>query len=330
MELSKPIIRLASASDAENICALFNRVSPEYDRGIDFWLWINRFLSKENSIVVIVEYQQKVVGHYAIIPGEVVLDEKKYQIGFGIHAVIESEVNNLVSIFEVTNLAYKKAKELGLKFIYGFPNKNYRLIQQKIERWQQIGLFSAYEIDINKYLINTDLNKYQIEKITDSTKSILSLAKIFDKKVNPKTKNYFDKSFLYYVNRYIKHPHKFYDSFLIKNQEGNSAIVILKKFRENNTIKGHLIDFLHQENFKFETIIDISIFILKKEKIDLLSLWHINGEIKEIFENRGLEPKGFNTFFGLKFLDKDFKKTHQDVLLDFNNWTLMMGDSDAF
>ncbi|WP_405208886.1 hypothetical protein [Aquimarina sp. LLG6339-5] len=330
MERFKPIIRLATAFDAENICALFNRVSPEYDRGTDFWLWINRFIGKDNSIVVIVEFQEQVVGHYAIIPGDVVLDDKKYQVGFGIHAVIESEVNNLVSIFEVTNLAYKKAKELGFKFIYGFPNENYRLIQQKIERWHQIGLFNANEIDINKYLVKSDVDKYQVEKLTDSNDSILSLAKTFDTKVNSNTKCYFEKSFLYYVNRYIKHPHKLYDSFLIKDKEGNSTIIFLKKFKDKKLLKGHIIDFIRQEKFSSEKIIDISVHILKQEKVNLLSFWHVDKEIKQIFENRGLEPKGFNTFFGLKFLDKDFKKAHQDLLLDFDNWTLMMGDSDAF
>ena len=41
-----------------------------------------------------------------------------------------------------------------------------------------------------------------------------------------------------------------------------------------------------------------------------------------------MRETGFETFLAIKLLDKSLSEL--DVLLDFDNWRLVMGDSDAF
>lgn len=329
MEQFKPAIRLATIKDADKICSLFNKVSPKLKRNVDFWIWINRLLSQEKSIVAVAEYNDEIIGHYAIIPQEVLIEGEKFRVGFGIHAVLLEEKSRLVSIFEITSLAYRTAKELGLKFIYGFPNVSYRLIQEKIERWEKIQLFNAYETNINEYSIETNINEYIIEKIEDSYHSMFDIAKILEN-VSIKSNCSFSKTLTYYQYRYINHPHKLYDNYFIKDLFGNKACVFLKKHQAGDTIKGHLVDFIKEDNFKSENIIDIVALIFKNEGVDQLSFWPINIEIEKHLKNRGVAAEGFDTFFGLKFLDKDFKNSYREKLLNFNSWCLMMGDSDAF
>jgi hypothetical protein len=325
----KPVIRLATSDDAQKICALFNRVSPMFNREIDFWVWINRLLSDEKSIVAIAEIEGVIVGHYAIIPQEILIEGSKHKVGFGLHAVIEAGKSGLVSIFEISNLAYLKAKELGLQFIYGFPNKNYRLIQEKIERWEKISLFQAYELNMERYSVQKDIDSLKIEKINNSHESIFKISQVLDK-VDIQTKCSFNRNLIYYQNRYINHPQHLYSCYIIIDSNGNKAIVFLKKFKDGNLIKGHLIDFIKEKDFKTESLIDMTASIFKNENVNLLSFWPVNFEMKSMLEFKNFTATGFDTFFGLKFLDRNFKSKYRDLLLEIDNWKLVMGDSDAF
>lgn len=330
MEQSKLLIRLASSDDAESICLLFNKVAPEYDREINFWVWINRMLSDEDSIIAVAEYEGEIIGHYAIIPQKIVINKIEFRIGIGIHAIVENEKRDLVAIYEISSLAYKEAKRLDLKFIYGFPNENYRLIQEKIERWKRVNLFKAYEIEINDYKLKTDLESIEIKKLDNTFESIFEISKTLNNSVL-NSKVYLKKTLNYFTNRYLNHPHDLYDCFVVKDKEGKSACLFLKKYQDsNNIVKGHLIDFIKQEGFKTNSVLDFSVLILKEQNVNIISFWPINKEIKEVLNSKKLGAIGFETFFAIKFLDKPFEKEHKEVLLNFENWTLNMGDSDAF
>tara|TARA_B110000003_G_scaffold274270_1_gene313871 strand:- start:477 stop:1472 length:996 start_codon:yes stop_codon:yes gene_type:complete len=331
MEQSKLTIRVASSVDAEKICLLFKRVAPEHERGIDFWVWINRMLSEEDSIIAVAEYEGEIIGHYAIIPQKIIISEAEYNTGLGIHAIIQEDKNDLVSIYEISNLAYREAKRIGLKFIYGFPNKNYRLIQEKIERWKIISLFRAYETDISNYKLNFKLNSFIINKLNKTFESFYELSKLIDTNISNTSVN-FKKSLNYYVNRYLNHPQGLYNSYKVIDIFGNKACLFLKEYQDTSTgiKKGHLIDFIKEEEFDVKALLDIAVLILKERKIGMISFWPMNKRIKEIFNAIKVEPCGFETFLGVKFLNKEFEKEHKEELLNIENWTLNMGDSDAF
>ena len=331
MEPSKLILRLASSNDAEKICLLFKKVAPEYDRKINFWVWINRMLSDCNSVISIAEYNGDIIGHYAIIPQKVIINDLEYTSGLGVHAVIQNGRNDLVSIYEISNLAYKEAKRLGFKFIYGFPNKNYRLIQEKIERWKPVDLFKSYEFDINDYKLDKTIEVFKISRLDNSSSSFFEIARTIDNSFL-NSSIHIKKGLNYYCNRYINHPHSLYESYMVTDQSGNKANLFLKTFEDihTGTIKGHLIDFTKQKGFSTKNILDVSISILKERNVNRMSFWPINIEIKNIFKMLKIEAFGFETFFGIKFLDKVFEKEFKEELLEIDNWTLHMGDSDAF
>lgn len=331
MEQSKLTLRLASSIDAEKICLLFKKILPEYDRDINFWMWINRMLSDSNSIIAIAEYSGEIIGHYAIIPQKIIIGDNEHNIGLGIHALILSDQKDLVSIYEISNLAYKEAKMLGLQFIYGFPNKNYRLIQEKIERWKLVALFKAYETEVSNYTFNGKTDAIKSKRLDATFKSFYEISKILEKSHSDSIYS-LKKSLNYYCNRYLKHPHDLYDVYMVSDRSGNNACLVLKIFYDASTglIKGHLIDFIKPKEFKTKTLLDISVLLMKDRKVNLLSFWPINKEIKDLFSSMKIDAEGFDTFFGIKFLNKDFEKKHKEELLNFENWTLNMGDSDAF
>ena len=66
----------------------------------------------------------------------------------------------------------------------------------------------------------------------------------------------------------------------------------------------------------------------EKAECDYFSFWKGDSVFERSIEKSGFVETGFETFLAIKLLDKSLSEL--DVLLDFANWRLVMGDSDAF
>ena len=125
-------IRYYNPGDGKKISDLFTK-NTTLLRDDKFWIWINRILCSD-SIVAVAEKNNEIVAHYAFIPRNIIVGNEILKSGIGLHAVVSPDVRNSLSIFQISNLVYDKARKDGYDLIYGFPNTNYRLIQEKIER----------------------------------------------------------------------------------------------------------------------------------------------------------------------------------------------------
>ena len=319
MEQSRVVIRQGSKSDSSNIINLFNRVSSEHKRDLDFWNWVNVKIGDSDSIVVIGELFGKVIANYCILPKTLVIDGSEYRVGMGIHAVVDSSYKNEVSIIDITSYANKLAIDYGIKMLYGFPNKNYHIIQEKIERWNVVSRFDSivfkhrlYPSGNIKFLIASNVTK-------DSLSNSLS-------NVNPKRFKVEIKSTIdYYFERYFNHPQSLYDVYFIEQAGNCRGFVVLKIFQETT---GHIVDL-----FVDKSVDEVSLIkeCINNLKVTEMSLWKVNTDFIKALECLDVNfSDGFRTNLLVKFLDKDFETNFKQVILNMNNWSLPMGTSDAF
>lgn len=319
MEQSKQVtIRQGDIDDAPRILEFFNKEYPQYKRDREFWHWINIVLGDSDSLITIAECDGRVVGHYCVIPRTLMINEQSYSVGMGIHAIIDKDYRKYTSIIEITNHAKKLAKEFGMVMLYGFPNQNYHIIQEKIERWDVVSRFDSIDFtpqtyDSNLELISPiDITKYEFENLMQS---------ISPKKYMVSLK----KEPSYYYNRYINHPHSLYDSLFVYQNGKFSGVVTLKTFQGTT---GHIID--SYVNFDI-TEYDLIQSCLNQFKLEKISLWTTNVNFKSALLNTiSNYTKGFRTNFLVKFIDSDFENTNKNRILDIYNWDLPMGTSDAF
>jgi hypothetical protein len=322
MEQSNIHIRLADISDAEQINNLLQRNAPQYVRNRAYWVWIHRLLGCDSSIIAVAYIDDMIVGHYAIIPMEVSIGENTYLAGLGIHALIDKQCS--ASIMEISNLAYKEAQKRGIRFIYGFPNKNYRLIQERLERWKKIALFNAYEITVNPdILLPENLTWIPAE---NNYEVLFKLGQLLESGYK---NNYIKikKNIQYYYFRYMNHPQKLYSTFFIYSGDKPAGCLFLKEFStEDGNTRLHLVDFIKNEDLSYGQIITFCKYYARQINANIISLWPINTEFEKELSKQGFNSIGFDTFFGIKILDNDID---QQVICNFKNWELMMGDSDA-
>lgn len=318
-------IRDYKTGDAEKIYSLFSK-HTSYKRDSAFWVWINRMLSDNKSIISVAEKDNQIIGHYAIIPRTCVINTKTYKTGLGIHAFVDPEYRDSISIFNITSHAYNTAKVKNIDFIYGFPNANYRLIQEKIEKWKKVALFNAFEKNSSNTEHDELFFKWELlDKNNFNTLFVLNeLSELHSEYGNI----FFKKSLIFLINRYLNHPQNLYQTWLLKGQEGYVGFIVTKIFEAENEKRAHIIDFILSPAYTKEILIK-DFEIRFSNSVDKFVLWPFSKEFKQSLWKRSFLETGFETFFGIKFFS-DASKEEENQILDFDNWYLSMGDSDAF
>lgn len=312
-------IRPYSTGDAEQIFRLFQE-HTKYKRDAAFWIWMNRILS--DSIVSVAEEKGSIIGHYAILPRRCVLNnELELKAGLGVHAFVAPDRRNEASIFSISGLAYKLAKEKGIDFVYGFPNQNYRLIQEKIEKWKRVSLFNALVKDAYSFQKND--YEYKWESIKQPNWDFLFLLNELLEREDL-SQIHFKRTVDYWNKRYFLHPQKPYDVWKVTQAE-KKGVIVVKIFEEDAKTKLHLIDYVKEPEIDLSKAIK-DIAKLYEGKFDKLVFWPFNKSTSKELINLGFNENGFDTFFAIKKLNQEVP----EYLFEFDKWHLVMGDSDAF
>jgi hypothetical protein len=322
-------IEIVGAESANEI-SHFIASNSTYQRDIPFWTWLHKLWSVEDSISVVGKKGGIIIAHYAIIIQNAIIEGTTHRIGLGLHALVDKDFRKQISISDVSAVAYDAAEKCGLSFIYGFPNKNYRLIQEKIERWSKVSLFSAFELD-NRGSNPSQSSTIDIEVLKSfdyfDYNVLHQLSEILEVSRSSHTK--IKKGIQFYENRYLRHPQGLYDNLILRKSGRVEGLLILKKYKnlDNGEVYGHIVDFLISDNISLDELIETYLSYYSSV-VDRYISWRINPFFEKRIKTFGFKNTGFDTFFAIKFLNIDLEL--KKLLCDFDKWELFMGDSDAF
>lgn len=316
-------VRLYKRGDADGINSMFMKYLP-YLRDRAFWVWINRIMGE--SISVVAEYQGKIVGHYAIVPRVINFNGQEIKSALSIHAFVAPEYRNKIFIFEITSALYRIAKDRGIQLIYGFPNVNYRNIQLKIERWKEVALFKSYELNSSKVILPASIN-IQLAKVKGiDYNQLFQLSELFTElqfgnAVVP------SNGITNWINRYFLHPQESYTVYALSKKGDIIGYIVSKLYKNEGRCYSHILDYVVSKTSDMKEVISAFLYT-EKDNCDIFSVWQGDSSFRNSLLTLGFEQTGFETFLGVKVLDKSIADIEQ--LLDFNNWRLVMGDSDVF
>ena len=304
-------IRKSTYSDNDKIINLFNREFPEYQRSPDYLDWFEDCFSDSESIVCVAECDNKIIAHYRISPKLVKINGKIIKSGFGSQAIVDKNFKNKVTIMQITSLAYEMARDSGIEFIYGFPNNNYSIIQQKIEKWDEISRFKSIEFTVEQKN-KADFYYVEFSKLNDLEilQNLNFCLKLFDNSILRKAEYYLKR----YDDRYKKY-------FIYKNDK-LCGMFISKDYKKK---KYHMVDFIVDKKN-----LDVlwSCFLSSRTNNNI-SIWLCNTITSDFISKKIKNTShGFQTNFMFKMLS-DNKNLKNDAS-KFDNWCINMGDSDAF
>jgi hypothetical protein len=323
-------IRAFQPADAERISDLLTQHSP-YKRDAAFWIWLNRTLPTRSSLVAVAESDGQVVGHYGILPFDLRLpDGTLAKAGHGVHAFVKPDFREQVSIFEITKLAYKLARDAGLVAVFGFPNVNYRLIQEKIERWRCVSLFKAWTKQSNGS--SDSASGVRLESADFTDKSQLQLATNLWEIMDVSSLHIaITGQARWWMIRYVLHPQRPYSFYWYVRQGMRRGLIVAKLFIGTEETRAHIIDYVLTDGETPDDMLRAFEFELSTRATRFVH-WPVEPTFVKALQNLGYQPDGFETYFGLRRLETSptLSNPVSDPMLETSAWRLPMGLSDAF
>ncbi len=107
----------------EQIFELFsNCFSQDIDEDLWYWEYIEN--PNGNPIISLYFYDNKLVGHYSVIPIKLIMEKNKSILGaLSMTTMVDISYRKYGIFIDQANEVYEKSIELGYKFVFGFPNK---------------------------------------------------------------------------------------------------------------------------------------------------------------------------------------------------------------
>lgn len=104
---------------------IFELFKNSFNSNIDEKLWQWAYIDNPNGNPIVSLYfdGKKLVGHYAVVPMGFIYNQKPLNAVLSMTTMVNLSYRKYGIFVDQANEVYEKAKELGYKFVCGFPNK---------------------------------------------------------------------------------------------------------------------------------------------------------------------------------------------------------------
>lgn len=284
-------------------------------RNLSNWYWKYK---KKNNFIVVAKKNKKIVGHFASIKIDYILNKKKYKGAHTIGLMVKKKWQSRGLPILLFKKLIKLIKKKKIEFIYGLPNK-FAINLHKF--------FFKYDIQLN-------LNNffYKIKKSQNIEKNFLfKEINQFDKKYDIFLKKninrypFFVKRHSSFLNwRYSSRPDHNYYSYSIYFKKILKGYFVLKVYKDINFKKGHILDFftVNEKKIKMNSLNFIINFFKNKNVRFIDTYFHGDKKLENIFISKGFYvKKKINLLCRVDnfFLKEKIKKK--------NFWFFSQGDS---
>jgi GNAT superfamily N-acetyltransferase len=290
------------------------------------WRWINRDGPHGASLVELATADDRVVGHYAVLPRLIRVDDRPVRAGLAIQAVVHPAHRGLSVLSQLFARIVARCAEAGLPFIYGFPNDQVWLVYAKVFRWQALGDLVALELPLRgREPMPTSGPAVRVRDGFDERYAT------WDEGETPHGLTHVMKDAAYFDWRYTRHPRVRYRVLESVDDVGHPlAFAVLKRYEKAGVRYGHVVDLGAQPRCEaaVAAVLRAALADFRTgEPVDVVSTWMATGApFFGALAELGFQPTGFTTHLAYRLIDPGFTLKP----LDLERWHVAMGDSDAF
>lgn len=285
------------------------------------WKW--RFVDNPagSKMIRLMWDEDKLVGHYAVSPVSVNINGEDTFTSHSLTTMTHPEYAGK-GIFKKLSLELYAhlESELGCKAIWGYPNKNSHYTFIKNLGWHDISTIHKLAKDSGNL------------KISDTSVSIQEI-EAFSEKHSKTIASYLD-SYIIHVSRSIKYlnwrfvakPSTDYKIFEVSTDDGLGILVSKLYPLGDNSYDLNIVESFIPEYSYFDDIVKKIISHYQDNLIGRISLWKNLHDPSHI----SLERIGYTAQMPITYLGARMTKDVKDVMSDYRNWYVSMGDSDVY
>ena len=311
--------------DEHSILMLYQEVNKR-EMLLSQWLWKFADVPFGHAIIKLMFDGNKLIGHYAVVPLNVQVGGVVVDAALSVNTMTHPDYEKRGIFSYLAEETYKKCRQQGLKFVYGFPNKNsYYGFTRKLG-WQDLDGMTILEKEL-KVPAQTETSRWDaispVDRFDERIDSLWGMVRADYSVIVSRTSKYLNW-------RFVEHPVEKYARFVIGgNNTSLLGYLVLKTYYSDQGIKGHIVDVLcSKDKDLVRNLIRYSEQHFMKIGITNLSCWASERSLYgEVLAEEGFKRKEFGIHFGVRAFDKRDKTLVS--LAQKENWHLAMGDLDV-
>lgn len=296
---------------------------PWNKRNLENWYW--KYAGNNpagKSIIYVMENEGKIIVHFAIVPYRLRVFGKDTFGSHSIGSMVLPEWQGKGLIKFVADKLFAEAEKRKILFSYGFPNDLAYELHKKMFAYDDVVQVYTMEKKTDANIPGESSDKFSflpIDKFDQSVDMLWQLSKD-----TYKISVVRDAAFLNW--RYLERPDQKYYAFGAYEDKKLVGYVILKLYKDDKILKGHIIDIFSLPKRKdvAEFLVVGSERFLVKNKTDIESAWVVGSDFYEsILEEKGFKPQRPRPLICRLNFEKD---SYQEIL-NGKNWYFTMGDT---
>jgi len=311
--------------DEHQILHLYEEVNNR-KMALEYWRWRHAKNPFGESIIKLVFADGKLIGHYAVTPMDIMVDNVPLRAVFSLHTLTHPAFQRQGIFTFLAEEVYKKCQSEDFSFVYGFPNENsYHGFTNRLG-WTGSGKMSSLEkkLDPKARTAPKAGNITEIDRFDDRVNVLWNKVRAGYRITVPRTRDYLNW-------RFVEHPIIEYPMYIVTS--GSSDLLgymVLKMYKDGDLVKGHIVDMLSvDDEHTIRSLIYSAYHYFMGKGIGHLSCWIPEGSLyMPIFRKEGFISKEFDVNFGVRIFkeaDESLKNAEQ-----LDKWHLTMSDVDIF
>jgi len=311
--------------DEYQILTLYKQVN-EREMTLDHWTWKFTKNPFGKSVIKLTFDDKKLIGFYAVIPMSVQVESDLVKAALSVNTMVHPDYRGHGIFAYLGKEAYQVCEQKGVRFVYGFPNRNIYLPRIRNLGWKGFGKMSILQkkLESSAGVVSGTKNICEIDKFDTRVNSLWETVRTNHLVIVPRTMDFLNW-------RFVQHPIVEYAKYIFADK-GNEVVgyMVLKIYTRGDEANGHIVDMLcTNEKDVVRSLLRFSYDYFIRRGVRSLSCWMPEVSLcAQVLKEEGFIREEFETYFGVKTLDKE------DGLLrnveQFSNWYLTMGDSDVF
>lgn len=311
--------------DEYQILTLYKQVN-ESEMALAHWTWKFAKGPFGKSMIKLMFDDEKLIGFYAAMPMNVQVQEKLIKAAISVNTMTHPDYWGHGIFAYLGEEAYRVCEQKGVKFVYGFPNSN--IYQSRIKKleWKGFGKMSVLQkkLENKADVVSGARNICKIDKFDIRVNSLWETARANYHVIVPRTMDFLNW-------RFVQHPTVEYSKYIFTAEDDDIAgYMVLKIYTGGVETTGHIVDMLCiSEKDVVKSLVGFSCDYFVERGVRSLSCWMPEVSLyAQVLEEEGFIREDFETYFGVKTLDKG--NSLLGNVEQFSNWYLTMADSDVF
>jgi hypothetical protein len=302
--------------DARELPSEWNR------RTLENWHW--KFTERNpagRSFIWVAEHDGRLVGHFAAVPYRLKVFDEVVTASHTIGALVDKKFQKKGLLKFVGDKLMEELAQNNIPYTWGFPNRLAHKFENVVLKYNDLANFDLWK-----------LTKSNIEKTpaNPAIQPVTEFDAAFDKLWETCSPDYeiaVVRTEAYLNWRCLQRPDWRYFPFALYENDEPKGYIVLKLYKEEDTLRGHIIDiFARREDQKTLTaLIDHSVNFFAEQSVDEITLFLLGSpHVEQHLAETGFTREPFDRPLILR-INTDHK--YKDKIRDNAHWYFAMGDS---